>query len=40
MSEMVLTLTVEGDIMALNQIGTKMYTYKMSNFDYRTLKIK
>ena len=28
MHEMVLTLAVEGDIMALNQIGTKMYTYK------------
>ena len=29
MHEMVLTLAVEGDIMALNQIDTKMYTYKL-----------
>ena len=28
----VLTLTVRKNIMALNQIGTKMYTYKMCNF--------
>ena len=28
MCEMVLTLTVMKNIMALNRIGTKMYTYK------------
>ena len=32
MCVVVLTLTVMKNIMALNQIDTKMYTYKMCNF--------